>query len=304
MPADLKKHKIRLAVLALIASNTIWGAASPIFKWSLLSIHPFTLGYLRFSVAVILLFPFVYKDLYIHKEDLTKILVAAIGLTINIGFFFLGLSKTTSINAPIIASAAPIFILLLSMAILKEKVKLKTSVGTAIGAIGIITIVLTPLFKTGLDGSVTGNMFLVVSTLGSIMHLMASKELAGKYKALPMIFYTFIVASVVFTPFFCYEVHKYGFLSQLTFQGTTGVIYGALFASIAAYALFHYAIDYLKASEVGVFTYVDPIVAVLIAFPLLGEAPTIDYLIGTLLVFVGIFIAENRIHFHPLHKLK
>jgi drug/metabolite transporter (DMT)-like permease len=63
MPTSLLSDKRKLAIIALIISNTIWGAASPIFKWSLQNVHPFTLAYLRFALAVFVLFPFVYKDL-------------------------------------------------------------------------------------------------------------------------------------------------------------------------------------------------------------------------------------------------
>jgi len=60
----------------------------------------------------------------------------------------------------------------------------------------------------------------------------------------------------------------------------------------------------VKAQEVGLFNYLDPVVTVLIAVPLLGEHPDIYFFIGTILVFGGIYIAEGRIPWHPFHKLK
>ncbi|MBU3979441.1 DMT family transporter, partial [Patescibacteria group bacterium] len=60
---------------------------------------------------------------------------------------------------------------------------------------------------------------------------------------------------------------------------------------------------YISASEVAVFSYTDPIIAIVIAKPLLGETITNTFLIGSLLVFFGIFISENRIHYHPIHLL-
>ncbi len=59
----------------------------------------------------------------------------------------------------------------------------------------------------------------------------------------------------------------------------------------------------INMQEVGLFTYVDPIIAVLIAIPLLQEYPTVHFFLGSVLVFWGIFIAEKRIHYHPFHRI-
>ena len=65
-----------------------------------------------------------------------------------------------------------------------------------------------------------------------------------------------------------------------------------------------YGMSKIETQEVGVFTYIDPVIAVLIAMPLLGEYPTPTFFIGSLFVFLGIFIAERRLHWHPFHRIK
>jgi drug/metabolite transporter (DMT)-like permease len=68
--------------------------------------------------------------------------------------------------------------------------------------------------------------------------------------------------------------------------------------------LFAYGVRYIRTSEVGIFGYIDPIATVLIAYPLLGEGITISFILGALFVFLGIYLAEGRIHYHPLHLLR
>ena len=60
-------------ILALITANIIWGAASPIFKFALQNISPFTLAFIRFYGATLILLPFAYPYLKIHKKDYLKI---------------------------------------------------------------------------------------------------------------------------------------------------------------------------------------------------------------------------------------
>src|SRR4051812_48521476 len=100
----------RIAVLALIISHVIWGANAPILKWALQDLSPFTLGFLRFSFGALILLPFCLNKLEIEKKDILKIVLISFFLIfLNIAFFLVGLSVASSIDAPIIGSAGPIF---------------------------------------------------------------------------------------------------------------------------------------------------------------------------------------------------
>jgi drug/metabolite transporter (DMT)-like permease len=90
--------KSQKAIVALIIANLIWGAAAPIFKWSLSNIQPFTLAFFRFFIATYLLAPFI-KTATIKKEHFLYLFLAAVsGVTLNISFFFLGLEYSSSVN--------------------------------------------------------------------------------------------------------------------------------------------------------------------------------------------------------------
>lgn len=297
-----KTHK---ALIALVIANTIWGAASPIFKWSLENIQPFTLAFLRFSIAALILLPFAWQSLKIEKKDMLKVVMMAFfGVTINISFFFLGLKQTASINAPLIASSAPIFIILFSMAFLKEHPKKREVLGSLLGLLGVLLIIIEPLLSNGVDLSLIGNVFLITATFGSIIHILIAKETINKYNPIVLTFYSFAIGSLGFIAPLTSEINEHGFLSGINTQGAIGIVFGALLSSALAYYLFYWSMKFLPAYEVGLFTYLDPVIAILIAIPLLGEIPTATYIIGAILVFSGIYIAEGRIHYHPLHLFK
>src|SRR5207237_8904587 len=95
----MKLSKHQLAILALITSNIIWGAAPPIFKWSLVDIPPFTLAFLRFFFAAVIILPLIANKLAIKREDVFKIFILAFFvIIINITFFFFGLLSSVSFN--------------------------------------------------------------------------------------------------------------------------------------------------------------------------------------------------------------
>ena len=125
---------VQRGVFALIIANIIWGMASPIFKFALTNIPPFTLAFIRFFFAGLIFLPIAIKNWQrlSLKQFFKILLVGFFGITMNITFFFLGIVRTESINAPIIASSGPVFIYLLSIIFLREKPKLRVLSGMLI----------------------------------------------------------------------------------------------------------------------------------------------------------------------------
>lgn len=296
-------------IVALIIANVIWGAAAPIFKFALTNIPPFTLGLLRFFIPVLVLLPYMkgFKPNTLNSKDwLELILGSFFGITINIAFFFLALEKTQSINAPIIASSGPVFLYIMSVLFLKEKAKLKVFAGMMIALLGVLFIILSPVLFDGKSfalGELQGNLFLLVSVFGAILHPIFYKNILKKVNVMTITCIGFFIGSISFLPLVFGELQQWSF-TMLDIRGIIGIIFGAFLSSLAAYSLYNYGLSKINAEEIGLFTYIDPVVAVLIAAPLLHEYPTVHFFLGAVLVFGGIFLAEGRIHYHPIHKLK
>lgn len=295
-------------VIALIIANIIWGAASPIFKYALYNIPPFTLAFIRFFFAALIFLPFAIRE----KKPITWkilfgiILASFLGISLNISFFFLGLEKTTSINAPIIASSGPVFLYLLSVYLLKEKPKMKTLLGMMVALIGVILIIFSPMIFEGkkmIWGEIEGNLLLVAATVASVLNTVVTKKIIGKTTLIQFTFIGFMFGALTFIPFIPHELGNWSF-GLLDIRGIVGIIFGVFLSSAAGYYLYYYAINILKAQDVGIFTYIDPVVSVMIAVPLLSEYPNIFFILASLLVFMGIFLAESRIHWHPFVLIK
>jgi drug/metabolite transporter (DMT)-like permease len=290
-------------LLALIIANIIWGAASPIFKLALQNIPPFTLAFLRFSIASLILFPFIHKELHDFTNEVRNwkdiIGYAITGVTINIIFFFLGLRLTTSITAPLIASSGPIILLVFAAIFLNEQPTAKKIAGAMVAFMGVVLLIIQPILDKGFDGSLIGNLFLLFATLGAVGQTIYGRKLAHKYSPLPLTFWAFLIGTITFIPLTIPEIINF---PPLDYRGLTGIVFGAIFSSTIAYSLYTWGLSKIEASEAGLFAYIDPVIALLIAYPLLGERPTSLYLIGGALVFIGIFVAENRLNYHPLRQ--
>ncbi|MFZ2024914.1 MAG: DMT family transporter [Microgenomates group bacterium] len=300
---------VQKGILSLIIANVIWGFASPIFKWSLGNIPPFTLAFLRFFIATILLGFVFRKKLALpitDKHDLRLLIIYTLtSITGNITFFFLGLALTLAINVPVIASSQPIMVFLFAYLFLKEKFMWKKIIGMIIGTIGILIIVLEPIYYAGIDGNALGNFYIVIATICSSVGMLIGRKIFQKYDPFTLIFWAFAIGAVSFLPPAIIEYIKQPNLyAQIDVRGIIGILFGAIFSSGVAYALSSYGLSKITASEASLFVYIDPIAGTVLAYFMLHEPITIPFVVGAVFIFIGIYIAERRIHYHPFDRLR
>lgn len=300
--------KINIAVLALIFTNIIWGFAPSIFKLALTNVPPFTLAFFRFVGASILFLPaalIAWKPLTL-QNFFYICLATFFGMVVNISFFFFGLMHGPSINASIIASSGPIILFIISVIWLHEKFKKKVFLGMLIALFGVLLIILFP--SVGEDVSihkdiVLANIFYIIATLGAVFSPFFAKHVLDDVNIYQFVFIGFLLSACFFSFGFLYEMQTFSLFS-INYNGLIGILYGILFASALAYFLFYWATARILVSEIGLFTYICPVSSIILAILLLNEIPSRIYIIGASLVFLGIFIAEHRLQWHPFHKLK
>ncbi len=300
----ISQNKTRLAILALIFANIIWGAGLPIYKWTLEVIPPFTFAFIRFFLGAVILIPFVFKNFKFAREDIPKLFFASIiSITLQIPLLLFGLKLAPSINAPIIISAGPIILLGASIIFFKEKISTKLLAGTLISLLGVLILIFKPALEAGFSSGVLGNFLIFLATICGVIQALVVKKIMKRNGPLVTVFLTFIIGSLFLLPGVLIEYNSTGFFA-LNMQAILGIIYAVIFASVLAHYFLFFGLKNIKVSETGVFTYVDPIATILVAIPLLHETISESYVIAAVLVFLGIYVAEGRIHYHPFHLLR
>ncbi len=304
----MKLNTVQKAFVALIIANVIWGAAAAIFKLSLQNIPPFTLAFWRFFLGALIILVVIGKKISLplanRRDGILLFLYGFLGITINIIFFFWGLRLTYAINSPVISSAQPILTLFFALLFLHEAFKLKKFLGMVLGTLGIIVIVIEPLLLRGVDGSIIGNIYLVIATIAAVGQTIVGKKILNKYNPWAFTFWAFLVGAASFLPLALFEYAKIPHLyATLDWRGYVGIAYGAIFSSTLGYGLYAWGLSKISATDTAMFAYVDPVVGTVAGALILHEPITAPFLGGAILIFSGIFLAEGRIHYHPIRKL-
>lgn len=299
----------RLKSYFYLGLNTIvWGAAFIVVKPALTDTTPFRYLLYRFVFAAILSLPILFhywskiKD---KKKIITKIsLLELIGTTLSLGLLYIGLNKTSAIEAGFITTTTPIFIVLAGIIYLKEKVEKHEWLGLILSFMGTALLTALPVFLNGnsFDGlSLDGNLLIIGQNIAiAIYYVLAKKH----YKKLPKLFVASISFYVGVTTFFLLSMLELNFsISSFTaavindFSSTSvwfATLYMAIFGSIIGFTAYIKGQDGIEASEAGLFTYLQPLIYVPLGIIFLHERIHPLQILSLVIIFAGVYIAESR----------
>ncbi|MEW7979487.1 MAG: DMT family transporter [gamma proteobacterium symbiont of Phacoides pectinatus] len=119
------------AYLLLVLATLFWSGNFVLGQAMSTSIPPLTMSYWRWQVALLLLLPFALggmrREWGLIRAHLPRLaLLALLGVALFNTCVYIGLQSTTAINALLINSAIPVWIMLLAMSFIREPVTGRT----------------------------------------------------------------------------------------------------------------------------------------------------------------------------------
>ena len=227
-----------------------------------------------------------FKDV---KENLLLLLLSGGAIGLNWIFLFQAYKYTTISNATLSYYFAPVFVMLLSPLILKEKLTLKKILCVACAMLGMMFIV-------GNSGGVAEgrNDFLGISYGLAAAAFYASVVLMNKFlknlKSLETTYIQLILAAVVLMPY-VFTVEGFNIfrmpVSSIPYILILGVVHTGL-----AYLLYFSSLKELKGQTIAVMSYIDPISAVIISAIFLRERMGVLQIVGGTLILGSTLISE------------
>lgn len=290
----------RLAYIALTANAIIWGAAFPVIKPAFDFITPTQYLYFRFLIAGVISLPiFLYYYIKIHPKIsyiIKVLLIEVLGLALPLIVLYEGLARTSALEASLIGSTGPIFVVLGGIWFLREHENRREWQGLGLSLLGSLILVVEPMFRGGIDtsSSTTGNLYILGYNILYTIYVLVVKKI---YKTKPPLYLgslTYIGTALIYALILTYS-HTLPSLSLLANPTILiPVLYMAIPGGILAFALYLYAQSKIEVSEANLFTYLNGVVAIPAAFFLLGEKPSLVTIIAILIIAYGVYRAEIR----------
>jgi drug/metabolite transporter (DMT)-like permease len=273
----------------------IWGANFAVIKAALAQLDPLVFTAFRFLLATILLIALLRwreGDWGFPPGSFHKLLwLGLLGNTAYQALFVSGLALTTSANSSLILTTTPVMVALAGGVIGLERITRFTIVGMTLALLGIGLVMLT----RGADVS-SGTIIGDLMTLGSVIcwtcYVLGMRSLGGmsSLRATALSLLTGAPGLLL--------IGAPGLLRvdwrQVGGAAVFGVLYSAVLGLVVCYLLYHRNVRLIGGVRTSIYGCAIPVIAALIAWPLLGERPTWLQGIGAVLIVAGVLITRRQ----------
>lgn len=284
---------------AMLCANAMWGLMSPLAKLVMLGglVTPLVVTDLRVFGAMVLFWivSFFRKPEHVGHKDLAKLFVASLlAIVFNQGCFIFGVGLTSPADASIITTSMPLWAMVLAAIFLKEPITGKKVLGIAFGATGALLLIMgsshagTSSTVSG-DKSIWGDLLVLMAQLSYALYLVLFKNFVGKYSVFTLMKWMFTYAFICLLPFSYNDLLAVGWagLSLMEIGSLAFIVVGSTFL---CYILVVVGQKNLRPTVAGMYNYVQPVVACIVA--ICWGMDSFNWVKGVsiLLIFGGVYL--------------
>jgi len=297
------------ALLLASVSVIIWGSTFAAISASLQG--GYSAGHLvllRFMIAsiifgVIAMWPGVKFKLPEKRDALKILLLGFIGISVYHICATFGQLTVSAGTAGMLIGSTPIFTTIIAVLVLKERLGNIGWIGLGLGFTGIFMIAL------GTGGSSfgisPGVILFLISALATSIFFVYQKPLFKKYNPIELTAY-FTWAGTL--PFLIFAPGLLQDIQGATLEANLSAIYVGIFPATVAYITWAVALSLGNASSVSSMLYVEPVVAILVAWVWLHELPVPLSIVGGFIAISGVLIVnvfgKRAVSINPLRRMK
>ena len=283
----------------------LWGASFVASKIALAELSPVHLVLLRVSLAAVALNCLLLrgggggtKITHLSRRDW-----GSIGLLVLISVFLhqlmqiVGLQQTTAINGALLITLAPLFMFILSVTFLSERVSWLKVLGFLVALLGSVLVITrgNPRALGASNQTFGGDLLIVLSAVGWALFSMLGKDLLQKQSPLLVVTLIFNLSLPVLAV--STALGRQSFLSALgrmTWRGWGAAVFLAWGCSALAYVLWYRALQSQEMSRVSVLHYLQPLVTTLLGVLLLSESIGWATILGGGMILGGVALVNRR----------
>ncbi|MDF0707120.1 DMT family transporter [Flagellimonas okinawensis] len=291
--------KRTLAILAAIGATVIYGINHTVAKGVMPGhVKPFGFIFLRVAGAAILFWSisFLGPKERLEKRDWGRILICAIlGMSINMLSFFKGLQLSTPINSAVLVTITPIIVVVISALFLKERITINKGLGVFLGFVGAVGLILFGAeLRQDAPNIPLGNFLFIVNATSYGAYLVVVKKLIEKYHPFTLMKWLFTIAFLINLPITLPEVLEIEW-SAMPIWAYASVAFVVIGTTFLTYLFNVFALTQLKASSVGAFVYMQPLVGILFALFTGKDELTLVKVAAMTFVLVGVYLASKKV---------
>ena len=286
---------------SMLGANVMWGLMSPVAKFVMVggAVTPLVVTDLRITGAMVLFWiaSFFQKPERVAPKDLLKLLGASLlAIVFNQGCFIFGVGLTSPVDASIITTSMPLLAMVLAAIYLKEPITGKKVLGIAVGATGALLLILgshqVSEVKAAGNHYIWGDLLVLLAQLSYALYFVLFKNFVNKYSLITIMKWMFTYAFICALPFSYNDLlhTEWKSLQNTEIGALVFIVVGSTFVS---YVLIVIGQKNLRPTVAGMYNYVQPLVASIVAVCWGMDTFNFVKIISVALIFGGVYLVTN-----------
>ena len=281
----------------LVVLSVIWGLAFVAIRradFELSSVNLTLLRWIIVSAGFLALYPFIVKPkVKFQRGDFPRLLVVALTSVVIYHMALNAAEKIVNASlAGLLISLAPLTTVLLSAAVLHEKIRPRLWVALVLAIAGSVAISSPDLSLQA--ETFAGPLLVVVAALAGATFTVASKPLVGKYGPFPVAAWAAFLGTAILLPLVTPSMLQQA--AALSITGWASVLYLAILSTVLANLIFYTLVSRQDVSKLGIQLYLVPVVSAVGGVLILGEGLGLATLVGGGLLLFAIGLATSGRH--------
>ncbi|MFD2673040.1 DMT family transporter [Marinicrinis sediminis] len=278
--------------ILLLATSMLWAGNFVAGKFTVGHADPLMMSFLRYVIAVAVLFPLVRwkeRKFWPSRSSLLPLIgMGATGIFLFNLFMFQALQHTSAINTGIISALNPLAIALMTFIFTGQRLNGKQRLGMLTGLIGVVIVItrgkVDQLFALSFN---MGDLYMVAAVLTwGVYSVLTKFTLKDEVGPLFATFWAGLFGLGLMLPFIWGEMT----ISSPDTSFWIALLYIGIGATVLAMLFWNIGVQKVGGTQSGMFLNFNPVFTALFAYIWIGESLTWPQAAGTMVVIAGVWL--------------
>lgn len=279
----------------LVTMAAIWAVNYTVAKYGTRTVPPLAYNAVRIVMAtvVLLVIGLLRSDARPSRSDIVALLVIGVlGNGVYQFCFIEGLARSRAGTVALMLAGSPAFVAIAGRVFRVERVNKRGWAGIALQLVGIAFVVFGSVVHANGDDTLLGSMFIVAGSLCWAFFAILIKPYTERLSGIDVGAYSLAGGAVFVTLVGIPSIVATDWRS-VTLPVWSAVVYSGIGALVFGNLIWYYGVSRIGPTRVSMFSNLQPLVALAVAWVVLGEVPTIWQGIGAGSIMTGLIITRT-----------
>ena len=284
----------RSTEFALVIMAVIWGVNFSVVKYGTQVMEPLAYNSLRMTIgcAVLLAIAYARPGRRASPEDRRRLmLLGVLGHCVYQILFIYGITFTRAGTASLVVAASPAMVAIVARVMGHERLPMRTIGGIALSISGVILVLGGSISADG-TSHLLGDLMILAAVVAWAFYTTLLLPITRRADSVQVAAWT-LVGGVIPLILISTPALLRVEWAEMTLLTWSAVMYSGLLAMVVSYLIWYRGVEQIGPTRTAMFANLQPLVAVLVAWVMLGEVPTLFQGAGAATVIGGLYFARR-----------